>query len=119
MFFVQMHLNKNILAWSRGAPGTKLTRSGAFYCQETGYNHHMTCTKCGVHTVPLPRQQAGFFTCMPCARQVQRPKGVMICTGKVGSEIQVLSAETYANNKAYLVARTKSVIKNFSRSICA
>lgn len=80
----------------------------------------MTCTKCGIYDVPLPRQEAGYYTCMPCAKQVQRPKGVMICTGKVGSEIQVLSAETYKNNKRYYTANgSKSVLKNFTRAICA
>jgi len=79
----------------------------------------MNCTKCGMFEVPYERHQAGYTTCMPCAQRFQRPKGVMVHSGKVGSEIQVLSAEVYANNKMYLVARTKSVIKNFSKNTCA
>jgi hypothetical protein len=103
-----------------GCPWYETRSSRGFCCKETAYNHHMICNKCNVHTVPLPREQAGYFTCMPCARQVQRPKGVMVCTGKVGSEIQVLSAETYANNKKYLVSNgPRSVLKNFVRSVCS
>lgn len=80
----------------------------------------MNCTKCGIHQVPVARQEAGYLTCMPCAHRVQRPKGVMIHSGKVGSEIQILSAETYANNKMYLVSNgARSTIKNFSKNVCA
>lgn len=101
-------------------PCAEFAHTGAFVFKETAHNHHMICTKCSIHTVPVARQEAGYFTCMPCAQKVQRPKGVMICTGKVGSEIQVLSAETYANNRKYLVSNgARSVLKNFAKSVCA
>jgi hypothetical protein len=61
--------------------------------------------------------------CGPCARLYnvgKRKKGVMVSTGKVGSEIQVLSHDCYQNQEKYLKANGAfSVIKNFSRSICA
>jgi hypothetical protein len=44
----------------------------------------------------------------------------MVSTGKVGSEIQVLSHDCYQNQEKYLKANGAfSVIKNFSRSVCA
>ena len=50
----------------------------------------------------------------------KRKKGVMVSTGKVGSEIQVLSDSCYKSQRKYLVANGAfSVIKNFSRSSCA
>lgn len=50
----------------------------------------------------------------------KRKKGVMVSTGKVGSEIQVLSHDCYNNQEKYLKANGAfSVIKNFSRSICS
>jgi hypothetical protein len=50
----------------------------------------------------------------------KRKKGVMVSTGKVGSEIQVMSHDCYKTQRKYLVANGAfSVIKNFSRSSCA
>jgi hypothetical protein len=61
--------------------------------------------------------------CGSCARIYnvgKRKKGVMVSTGKVGSEIQVLSHDCYQNQEKYLKANGAfSVIKNFSRSSCA
>jgi hypothetical protein len=61
--------------------------------------------------------------CGSCARLYnvgKRKKGVMVSTGKVGSEIQVLSHDCYQNQEKYLKANGAfSVIKNFSRSVCA
>lgn len=50
----------------------------------------------------------------------KRKKGVMVSTGKVGSEIQVMSHDCYKTQRKYLVANGAfSIIKNFSRSSCA
>jgi hypothetical protein len=61
--------------------------------------------------------------CGSCARLYnvgKRKKGVMVSTGKVGSEIQVMSDSCYKSQRKYLVANGAfSVIKNFSRSSCA
>jgi hypothetical protein len=61
--------------------------------------------------------------CGPCAclyNVGKRKKGVMVSTGKVGSEIQVMSHDCYKTQRKYLVANGAfSVIKNFSRSSCA
>lgn len=61
--------------------------------------------------------------CGSCACQYnvgKRKKGVMVSTGKVGSEIQVMSDSCYKTQRKYLVANGAfSVIKNFSRSSCA
>jgi hypothetical protein len=61
--------------------------------------------------------------CGSCARLYnvgKRKKGVMVSTGKVGSEIQVMSHDCYKTQRKYLVANGAfSVIKNFSRSSCA
>lgn len=80
----------------------------------------MICKQCGIYEVPSAREEAGYHTCMPCAQRVRPAKGVMVITGKVGSEIQVLSGETYQNNSRYFKANgARSVVKNFSRNICA
>jgi hypothetical protein len=61
--------------------------------------------------------------CASCAtffKLGQKKKGVMINTGKVGSEIQILSNSCFKAQKKYLIPNgTRSIIKNFSRSICA
>ena len=61
--------------------------------------------------------------CGSCARLYnvgKRKKGVMVSTGKVGSEIQVMSDSCYKSQRKYLVANGAfSIIKNFSRSSCA
>lgn len=72
-----------------------------------------------MHHVPEARIDAGYFTCLQCASRVQRAKGTMIITGKVGSEIQVLSADTYKANRKYFVANgARSAVKNFSKNVC-
>jgi len=43
----------------------------------------------------------------------------MVYPHKTGSEIQVLTADTYASNKKYFVANgARSAVKNFSKSVC-
>lgn len=102
-----------------GTPGCACRVQG-FLLQETKYNNNMNCIKCGIFPVPPLRIEAGYHTCMPCASQVRPVRGVTIHTGKVGSEIQVLSAETYASNKRYFVADgARSAVKNFSKNIAS
>jgi len=61
--------------------------------------------------------------CSHCARAINlgRPrKGVMISNGKVGSEIQIMYDDCYKRQEKYFKAQGAfSVIKNFSKAICA
>lgn len=80
----------------------------------------MNCTSCGIYPVSEARAEAGYTTCMPCAQRVPYKRGVMVVTGKVGNEIQVLNGETYSSNKKYFVANgARSAVKNFSKHCCA
>ena len=84
----------------------------------------MICTHC-FNAVEKERLELIPHTqlCGGCARIFnigRRKKGVMVSTGKVGSEIQVMSDSCYKSQRKYLVANGAfSVIKNFSRSSCA
>jgi hypothetical protein len=86
------------------------------------FNDVMICTHC-FNAVEKERLELIPHTqlCGSCARLFnvgKRKKGVMVSTGKVGSEIQVLSDSCYKSQKKYLVANGAfSVIKNFSRNI--
>jgi hypothetical protein len=58
--------------------------------------------------------------CAGCARYFnigKERKGVMISTGKVGSEIQIMSHDCYEKQKKYWTPNGAfSAVKNFSRS---
>jgi hypothetical protein len=84
----------------------------------------MNCSNCFNQIEPerlelIPHTQL----CGACARLYnvgKRKKGVMISTGKVGSEIQVLSHDCYQSQEKYFKAQGAfSVIKNFSKAVCA
>ena len=61
--------------------------------------------------------------CSPCAQKLQpvKPrKGIMVFSHKTGGELQTMSDDFYNKNKCYFVANgARSVVKNFSRNICA
>lgn len=61
--------------------------------------------------------------CAPCAQKIQperAKKGIMVFSHKTGGELQSMSAEDYEKKKRYFVANgARSVIKNFSRNVCA
>lgn len=61
--------------------------------------------------------------CSPCAQKIQpvKPnKGIMVFSHKTGGTLQTMSAEYYDQNKRYFVANgARSVVKNFSRNVCA
>ncbi len=84
----------------------------------------MTCCHC-FNSIEPERLELipNTHVCGGCARLFnvgKKKKGVMVSTGKVGSEIQVLSHSCYLNQEKYLKANGAfSVIKNFSRSVCA
>ncbi len=84
----------------------------------------MTCSNC-CRDIEQERLEIlpQTLVCSSCARQYNlgKPrKGVMISTGKVGSEIQILSHDCYKKQEKYLKAQgAYSIIKNFSRAICS
>ncbi len=61
--------------------------------------------------------------CSACARQynfVKPRKGIMVFEHKTGGTLQTMSADYYDKNKKYFVANgARSVVKNFSRNVCA
>ncbi len=61
--------------------------------------------------------------CSACAHQynfVKPRKGIMVYTHKTGGELQTMTADFYQQNKKYFVANgARSVVKNFSKSICS
>jgi hypothetical protein len=61
--------------------------------------------------------------CSACAHKynfIQPKKGIMVFTHKTGGELQTMSADFYSKNKQYFVPNgARSVMKNFSRNVCA
>jgi len=61
--------------------------------------------------------------CSTCAHQhnfVKPRKGIMVFEHKTGGTLQTMSADYYDKNKKYFVANgARSVMKNFSKNICA
>ena len=61
--------------------------------------------------------------CASCAQKIQPVaprKGIMVFSHKTGGELQTMSADYYEKNKKYFVPNgARSVIKNFSRNVCA
>jgi len=51
---------------------------------------------------------------------VEPPKGRMVYDGKVGAQIEIMSAETWRENKGYFIPKGgRSCVKNFSKNVCA
>jgi hypothetical protein len=70
------------------------------------------------------RVELGLKICKSCAftgPDIQRPKGRMVyVNGKVGAEIEILSAQSWSNNKKYFTPNgARSVVKNFSKNIAS
>ena len=61
--------------------------------------------------------------CAACAHagpDVPRPKGRMVYGHKTGAEIEILSEESWNENKKYFIPNgARSAVKNFSRSVCS
>ena len=61
--------------------------------------------------------------CAGCANKhnvVKPRKGVMIYGHKTGSEIQIMNADLFEETRQYYVPNgARSVMKNFSKSVCA
>ena len=87
---------------------------------DTLYLHHcggdMIC-RCG-STVEVERAELGLKTCLRCAKLIspKKVRGRMVYAHKTGATIEVLSAESYEENKKYFVPQgTFSSVKNFSK----
>jgi hypothetical protein len=69
------------------------------------------------------RIEIGLKICKTCAftgDDIQRPKGYMMYGHKTGAEIQILSAQSWKNNKKYIVPNgARSAVKNFSKNVCS
>ena len=59
---------------------------------------------CGKPIHPM-RVEFGFDNCIDCANvnPVEPPKGRMVYDGKVGAQIEIMSAETWRENKGYFI----------------
>jgi hypothetical protein len=76
---------------------------------------------CGEMVEPA-RAELNLRTCKTCAftgPDIKRPKGYMSYGHKTGAEIQILSAESWADQKKYIIPNNRSCVKNFSKSICS
>ena len=80
----------------------------------------MSICGCG-NIVEEARVELSLKRCKQCAfsNDVERPKGVRIWDHKTGGDIQVMSAESWRENKKYFVPNNRSCVKNFSKSICS
>ena len=80
------------------------------------------CVNCG-REVEKARVEFGFKNCSVCAHSgadVPRPKGRMVYSHKTGAEIEILSEESWNENKRYFIPNgAHSALKNFSRNICS
>ena len=84
----------------------------------------MNCRTCdnSIETERLEVLPTTLF-CSSCAHKhniVKPRKAFTIHSHKTGSEIQIVSAEFFNNNKNYFIPQgARSCVKNFSRSTCA
>lgn len=80
-------------------------------------NRFLMC-RCG-NLVEQERAELGLKTCIRCARNINTPKvmGRMVYPHKTGGEIEILTAESYNENKKYFKPQgTHSCVKNFSKA---
>lgn len=75
---------------------------------------------CG-NKVESARLELGLKRCKACAfsNDVERPRGVRLWDHKTGGEIQIMSAESWRENKKYFIPNNRSAVKNFSKNICS
>lgn len=82
----------------------------------------LNCVNCG-REVEKARVDFGFKNCSGCAHSgpdVSRPMGRMVYSHKTGAEIEILSEESWKENKKYFTPNgARSALKNFSRNICS
>ena len=89
--------------------------------KELHYNAVMYCG-CG-NQVEEARYELGLKTCKSCAftgPDIPRPKGRMVFGHKTAGEIEILSAQSWSDNKKYFQPNgTRSCVKNFSKHTCS
>lgn len=76
---------------------------------------------CGNDIHPM-RIEFGFNNCIDCANEnpVEPPKGRMVYSNKCAPEIEIMSADTWRENKGYFMPKGgRSCVKNFSKNVCA
>ena len=74
---------------------------------------------CGGLVVP-ERSKLGLTDCRICAHEnpIEPPKGRMVYDGKVGAQIEIMSADTWRENKdRFMPKGPRSAVKNFSKNI--
>jgi hypothetical protein len=68
---------------------------------------------CG-NPIPQERRALGFKYCVQCAERMNKPKmrGRMVYEHKTGGYIEVMSAESYNDNKKYFTRKAnRSILK--------
>jgi hypothetical protein len=76
---------------------------------------------CG-KAVEEARLELNLKRCKECAfsNDVERPRGRMVYSHKCAPEIEILSAESWRDNKKYFTPNSaRSCVKNFSKSVCS
>ena len=76
---------------------------------------------CG-NPVEEARVELNLKRCKACAfsNDVERPRGVRIWDHKTGGDIQIMSADSWKQNKDYFVPRgPRSAVKNFSKNVAS
>lgn len=84
----------------------------------------MNCSNC---SQPIEQERQRILpktrVCSHCAHKlnlIKPNKGVMIYGHKTGGEIQIMSANSYEEQKAYYIPNgARSCVKNFLRSVCS
>jgi hypothetical protein len=79
----------------------------------------MICN-CGI-SIELERLDLNLTNCSVCAHELddgKRPRGRMVYSHKTGAEIEILSHDSWEENKKYFIANgARSCVKNFSKNI--
>jgi hypothetical protein len=75
-------------------------------------NRYVMCG-CG-NPMPHERLELGFKYCVQCAERINKPKkrGRMVYEHKTGGYIELMSAESYNDNKKYFTRKAnRSILK--------
>ena len=75
-------------------------------------NQYVMCG-CG-NPMPRERYELGFKYCVQCAERINKPKkkGRMVYEHKTGGYIELMSAESYKDNKKYFTRKAnRSILK--------
>jgi hypothetical protein len=87
--------------------------------KEPDYNQGMNNCGCG-NIIQTERSELGFKNCTNCAQAAYKgkPKGVMLWAHKTAPELQIMSSDSWQDQKKYYVPNgARSAVKNFSKNI--